>query len=92
MVKLHRAQEDALFVILILECSIGIIWSSGDKYTGQHEVECVWGVSFLTLGQCSVSVGKPQHHRKTGDITPGSTRAFWFPPGWTTGFGSSDSP
>lgn len=49
MVKLHRAQEDALFVILILECSIGIIWSSGDKYTGQHEVECVWGGSPFSL-------------------------------------------
>lgn len=57
MVKLHRAQEDALFVILILECSVGIIWSSGDKYTGQHKVEsvCVWGLlshSWTVLFKC----------------------------------------
>lgn len=41
MVKLRRAQEDALLAVLILECSIGIIWSSGDKYIGQQKVE--WG-------------------------------------------------
>lgn len=92
MVKLRRAQEDALLAVLILECSIGIIWSSGDKYIGQQKVERGGGGSFLTLGQCSLSVGKPQHHGKTGAITPGSTRAFWLPPGWTTGFGSLDSP
>lgn len=91
MVKLHRAKEDALLAMLILECSIGIIWSSGDKYIRWHKVE--WGgVSFLTLGQCSLSVGKPQHHRKNGGISPRQHQSILVTFGVDNWLGSSDSP
>lgn len=88
MVKLHRAQEDALFVILILECSVGTIWSSGDKYTGQHKVEsvCVGGGllshSWTVLFKC----GKTSTSQKNGGYHPRQHQSILVPSGMDNWF------